>query len=119
MPGWIRGDQKIKLLRNADIYILPSYNEELSIGILEAISAGLPVIVSSVGGIPEAVIDGINSYLIEPGDFIALADKLQELCEDQQKLKKFSYASKKIALEKISMQRAEKKLEDIYATLKK
>lgn len=117
VPGWVQGDQKIKLLQNADIYILPSYNEGLPIGILEAISSGLPVIASSIGGIPEAVIDGVNGYLIEPGDFKSLANKLQELYKDQQKLKDFGYTSEKIALEKFSMNRAEKQLEIIYIKL--
>ncbi len=118
VPGWIRGDQKIKLLQNADVYILPSYNEGLPIGILEAISSGLPVIASSIGGIPEAVIDGVNGYLIEPGDFKGLASKLQELCEDHKKFKKFSHASEKISAEKFSMQRAENQLEDIYTNIR-
>ncbi len=117
VPGWIKGDEKLDLLKNADVYILPSYNEGLPIGILEAISAGLPVIASSIGGIPEAVVDGVNGFLIEPGDSRSLAKKLQELSDDHRKLNEFSHSSKNIALEKFSMSRAEEKLKHIYMLL--
>lgn len=63
--GWVSGEKKIDLLNWADIFILPSYNEGLPISILEAMSYGMPIISSPVGGIPEIVTN--NGILITPG----------------------------------------------------
>ncbi len=117
VPGWISGDQKLTLLKEADIYILPSYQEGLPISILEAISAGLPIISTPVGGIPDAVADGENGYLIEPGDFKALASKILLLSEDYNLWKKLSRRSSEIAKQKFHMPRIESELADLYNQL--
>lgn len=65
--GFVSGKVKIELLNWADVYILPSYNEGLPISILEAMSYGMPIITTPVGGIPE-IVDNTNGILVEPGD---------------------------------------------------
>lgn len=65
--GWVSGDKKQHLLANADVYLLPSYNEGLPISILEAMSYSLPILSTNVGGIPEVVSDE-NGKIIEPGN---------------------------------------------------
>lgn len=65
--GFVSGENKIKLLNWANVFILPSFNEGLPISILEAMSYKLPIISSSVGGIPE-VVDSTNGILVEPGN---------------------------------------------------
>jgi len=66
--GWVNGQKKVDLLNWANVFILPSYNEGLPISILEAMSHGLPIISTPVGGIPEVVKNGENGLLIEPGN---------------------------------------------------
>ncbi|MEE9412099.1 MAG: glycosyltransferase family 4 protein [Methylococcales bacterium] len=117
VPGWISGDQKLALLKEADIYILPSYQEGLPISILEAMSAGLPIISTPVGGIPDAVIDGENGYLIGPGDSEALASKILLLSKDLNTWKKLSIRSAEIAKQKFHMSRIESELSDLYTAL--
>lgn len=65
--GFATGDKKIELLNWADVYILPSFNEGLPISILEAMSYSMPVISTSVGGIPE-VVNNENGMLVTPGN---------------------------------------------------
>lgn len=81
--GWVSGPQKIEIFKRADIYALPSYNEGLPGSILEAMAAGVPIISTPVGGIAEAVIEGKNGFLIEPGDVEALHLRLLTLCRDK------------------------------------
>lgn len=80
--GWVSGQKKHLLLTEADAYVLPSYNEGLPISILEAMSYGLPIVSTDVGGIPEVVHDNVNGYVIRPGDIMALGDKIRVMASD-------------------------------------
>jgi glycosyltransferase involved in cell wall biosynthesis len=82
--GWVRGKDKEKLLAKAMVYVLPSYNEGLPVSVLEAMAAGLPIVTTPVGGIPEAVTDGIEGFLVTPGDVDALAHRLDQILGDAQ-----------------------------------
>jgi glycosyltransferase involved in cell wall biosynthesis len=84
LAGWVVGDAKVELLRSSSIYILPSYNEGLPMSVLEAMAAGLAVITTTVGGIPELMTDGVDGVLIEPGDKAALANAMASLLRDRQ-----------------------------------
>ena len=66
-PGWVDGRDKIRLLAEATVYALPSYNEGMPVSVLEAMAAGLPVISTPVAGIPEIVRDGSEGLLVPPG----------------------------------------------------
>jgi glycosyltransferase involved in cell wall biosynthesis len=68
-----------RLLGAFDIFVLPSIKEGLPYVILEAGLAGLPVVASAVGGIPEIVTDGLSGFLVEPKSSAALAQALQKL----------------------------------------
>lgn len=80
--GWVSGENKLRLLNWADVYILPSFNEGLPISILEAMSYGCPVISSPVGGIPEVVKD--NGILLTPGDTEAIFHAIMRYIDDPQ-----------------------------------
>ena len=81
--GWVGKERKTDVLNNADIFILPSYNEGLPMALLEAMSFGIPSIATSVGGIPELIRDGENGIIIHPGDKRQLADSILALSRDK------------------------------------
>jgi glycosyltransferase involved in cell wall biosynthesis len=64
------------LLPCCDLVVLPSFTEGLPNVILEAFAAGLPVVATAVGGTPEIVADGVNGYLVAPGDDATLARRI-------------------------------------------
>lgn len=69
-------------LAEADGFVLSSRSEGLPMSILEAMAAGLPVVATRVGGVPELVADGETGLLVDAGDEVALAAALQRLVDD-------------------------------------
>ncbi|MCC7532440.1 MAG: glycosyltransferase family 4 protein [Bacteroidia bacterium] len=76
MPGLIGGEQKINTITNADVFITLTHYDMMPISILEAMSAGLTVITTNVGGIPDVIEEGIHGFLIEKGNIIGFIEKL-------------------------------------------
>jgi glycosyltransferase involved in cell wall biosynthesis len=79
LPGYVSGPEKFRLLAEAAIYVLPSYNEGVPISILEAMSVGLPIVTTPVGGIPDVIRDGEEGFLVPPGSIDQLAHRIIEL----------------------------------------
>lgn len=83
LAGWVSGDAKEAHLMRSGIYVLPSYNEGLPMSVLEAMAAGLAVITTRVGGIPELITHGVDGLLVEAGDRQALTSAVQMLLDDE------------------------------------
>lgn len=91
--GWVFDNDKHKLLREADIFVLPSYYEGLPNALLEAMASGVPAIATRVGGIPDLIRSGENGFLVEPGDVDGLAEKIALLIQNEDKRKSFSLSA--------------------------
>jgi glycosyltransferase involved in cell wall biosynthesis len=81
--GVISGQEKVDWFISSDVFILPSYAENLPLAMLEAMAAGLPVIVSDVGAIPEVVVNEENGYILKPGDIKGIAQAILKLARDK------------------------------------
>ncbi len=83
--GWVSGSPKEKLFRDCDLAVFPSLQtqngrmEGVPVSILESLAAGIPVIATTTGGIPDVIRSGENGWLIPPGDVSALTDAIRTL----------------------------------------
>ena len=115
-PGWLNAEQAHKLLSTAGIFVLPSYAEGLPMSLLEAMSWGLPVVSSPVGGIPQVVRHQENGLLVEPGDVDNLAASLASLLGDKDQRSRLGEAARETIENHFSLQAAIEKLSGIYAS---
>jgi glycosyltransferase involved in cell wall biosynthesis len=70
---WLGSEEKRNILRMAQTVVLPSYEENLPMALIEGMACGKVVISTYVGGIPDLVENGVNGYLFEAGDAKELA----------------------------------------------
>jgi glycosyltransferase involved in cell wall biosynthesis len=78
-------DDVERVLAAADVLVQPSHSEGLPLAVLEAMGAGLPVVATRVGGVPEAVLDSETGRLVAPGDPEALAAALRGILADRER----------------------------------
>lgn len=117
IPGWIGLDTREKLLRHATIFVLPSYAEGLPMSLLEAMAAGLPVVTTNVGGIPDVVTEGVEGLIIEPGDVAALGKAMTRILKDEElRLRLGSSGRRKIEAQ-LSIETAVEKVAAVYREL--
>ena len=116
-PGWVKGDEKDNLLRIADVFFLPSYNEGMPMSVLDAMGYGLPIVSTNVGGIPKIVHDGENGFCCEPGDIGRFADGIIRMLRDKELRKAASIASMEIVKKGYSLDVHLRALEAVYGEM--
>jgi glycosyltransferase involved in cell wall biosynthesis len=113
--GWVGPSGKRALLETAAAFVLPSYEEALPASLVEAMSAGVPPIASSVGGIAEVVQDGVSGLLVAPGDRASLERRLKRLLLDPALAERIGSAARESARLRFSPERVLPRLEAVYA----
>jgi glycosyltransferase involved in cell wall biosynthesis len=109
-------DDVEQLLADAQIFVLLSDYEGLPISIIEAMRAGLPVIASNVGGVPEEVADGVSGFLVENNQSSVLA-KLNLAIESPLLRSQMGAAGRKIYLDKLHVDSMVDKTVRVYAEI--
>lgn len=84
------------LLAEGDLLVRPSLLEGLPLAVLEAMACGLPIIATPVGGTPEVVKDGVNGFLVKPGDVSQLTERLCDLLADAALRRKMGRANRSL-----------------------
>ncbi len=115
--GPVFGSDKVKLLAGADVMVLPSYSEGLPYALLESMAAGIPVIATPVGAIPDVVTDGIHGFLIPPRDGKAIAESLAIMAGDRERLAWMSRACRRRVRAAFTIERLAQELSLHYAQL--
>lgn len=112
--GQISNQEIPKYMAKSDIFVLPSLSEGFPNVILEAMAAGLPIIASTVGGIPDFIQNGVHGFLVEPMNSEELAEKISILLNNKDIREKMSI-NNKIEVQKYSIDSVIENLEFLYA----
>lgn len=116
--GWVAGEAKDRLLEHNDVFVLPSYAEGMPISLLEAMAAGLAVLSTPVGGIPEAVGRNKGGILVEPKSVEAIYDAILHFLQNPQDIDTMGAYNRHKAQEYFPQQIVSK-LEALYRTFDK
>lgn len=111
LTGW--SDEAAALLAGSDIFVLPSRLESLPLSLLEAMHAGIPVVVTPVGSIPEAVQHGVTGLIVPVGDADALRAAIELLVDDPPRRRMLGASGRAWAREAFSVER----MVDAYVAL--
>ena len=93
--GYIPREKISKYYIEADVFVLPSFNEGMSLAMLEAMASGLPLIVTQTGGTDSLVQEGLNGFTFTWGDVEQLTVHLKKLLEDRSLLRQMGLESRR------------------------
>ncbi|KAF1085502.1 Alpha-D-kanosaminyltransferase [Sporotomaculum syntrophicum] len=102
-----------------DIFVLPSITEGLPLTVLEAMAFSLPIVATSVGGVPEIIESGECGFLAPPGDHQALAAQIAGLLDCPAKRTEFSHKGRHRVQEKFAAAKMIEETKNIYYSLLK
>jgi glycosyltransferase involved in cell wall biosynthesis len=108
------GAAKDALLETHDAFVFPTLNDAFPLVVLEAMQAGLPVISSQEGAIPEIVIDGVTGFVVPVGDAAALADRIELLLDKPELVRSFGDAGRNRFLENYTVEKFETRLRSVF-----
>lgn len=93
--GHLNQEQLRPIYQSASVFVLPSVQEGFGLVILEAMACGLPVIATSSTGGPDIIRDGVDGFIVPPGDVEALKDRLLRLHRDRELRRAMSVEARK------------------------
>jgi glycosyltransferase involved in cell wall biosynthesis len=109
-------DKKLpKLYQAADVFAFSTFYENLPFAVLEALSSGLPVVTTNVGGIPEMIDSGRNGFLVQPFNAKDMADKILYYLEHPAQASEMGFLARKNILERFDWRLIVKKVLKVYS----
>lgn len=93
------------LLKQGEIFCLPSRSEGFSNALLEAMACGLPCVATNVGGNPEAIRDGQNGFIVRPDDPTAMADRILQLLRDPARARRMGECGRRVIEEQFTIEK--------------
>jgi glycosyltransferase involved in cell wall biosynthesis len=115
--GWLEAEERDNLLGTADILALPSYGEGMPMSILEAMSFGIPILATNVGGVPDIVLDGETGFLVQAGDLEQLYDRLMALIRDPNLRMAMGARGRRLVEQRHTLDKAIERIDVMYGSL--
>jgi len=115
--GFVSSDKLLRHYQNASMFVLPSYYEGLPTVLLEAMACGLPVVATSVGGVPELVEDGKTGILVAPRKPEMLAEAIIKLLNNPEMRRKIGQNARRHVVENYDWEIITDKIEGIYRVM--
>jgi glycosyltransferase involved in cell wall biosynthesis len=112
--GPVHGEQKICLFREASLFLLPSYVENFPVTVIESISAGVPVICTPVGAIPEFLVDRESAWFVKTGAPGEIAAAVVELLGSEAERLRLAAGARRVFVERLQRERIMSQLESTY-----
>ena len=106
----------LEVMSGFDVFCLASHHEGLPIAMMEALALGIPIVATSVGGVPELVTGGLDAVLVPPRRPELLADALVELLEDPDRRAALAQRSRE-RRDELSVEHAVRRVEALYRKL--
>jgi glycosyltransferase involved in cell wall biosynthesis len=103
-PGVITGERKVRLFAESDIFVLPSYSEASPVSVLEAMAAGLAIVATNVGAIPEMLTSDTHGILVVPGDRDGISRAILRLAHDERLRARFGETAQRVQAEAYSLE---------------
>lgn len=113
--GWRRDLPRI--YADLDVLVVSSNNEGTPVSAIEAMAAGVPVVATRVGGLPDVVQEGVTGYLVPPRDPDALAEATVAVLQDPQRAAQMGEAARAVARERYSLERLVADIDTLYQGL--
>jgi len=107
-------DGLVEILTASDVFLIPSQSESFGLAALEAMACGLPVVSSSVGGLPELVGHNECGFIAEIGDIDRMAKYVIDLLTNEKKYRIFSQNARERAVKKFDINKVVPNYEDYY-----
>lgn len=115
--GPVFGRAKQQLLTSSDIFAFPSYNDAFPLVVLEAMSAGLPVVATAEGAIPDMIESGVNGILVPHHDPLALADAIGVLLDNPGQRAAFGKAGRNKVMTDYSFEIFTERMSSLWSAL--
>jgi len=109
--------EKIELFNNSGIFLFPSYNENFPLVIIEAACAGLAIITTRVGALPEFFEHNKSVIFVEPGNVEQISEAILELINDAEKRRFLGKAAREVFIEKLGRKKILESLDNIYQSI--
>lgn len=103
LPGWVGAAEVDRLLGDADILVLPSLSENLPMSVIEGMAAGLAVVTTPVGAVPDIVTDEVSGLIVPPGDVPALTEALRRAITDPALRERLGAAAQAVHRERLDL----------------
>ncbi len=106
-----------ELMKEASVFVRPSTLEGLPLTVLEAMSTGIPVVATPVGGTPEIVLHGKTGYIIPMGDHNALSDRIVQVLKSPDEAQQMGARARDLVMSDYTWDRAVDMTERLYLEL--